>query len=179
MPGDLNKVMIIGNLTRDPELRYTPNGQAVVSFGVATNRRWNDQTTGERREMTEFHNVVAWGKLAEICNQFLKKGKKVYVEGRLQTRSWEGQDGVRRTRTEIIASDMRMLGRKEEVEEEVEEGGTEEVPEEVLEESSSEEKKEELEQKPEKPEVKEAPGTKEKTQESSEGEEIDPEDIPF
>lgn len=101
--------MIIGNLTRNPELRTTATGQSVVSFGVATNRVWNKD--GHRQEQAEFHNVVAWGKLAEICNQYLAKGRKVYVEGRLQTREWQGQDGVKRQRTEIIAEQMTMLDR--------------------------------------------------------------------
>jgi single-strand DNA-binding protein len=107
---NLNRAMIIGNLTRDPELRTTPNGQTVASFGVATNHSWTD-STGQRQERAEFHNVVAWGKLAEICGQYLGKGRKVYVEGRLQTREWEGQDGNKRNRTEIVAENMIMLDR--------------------------------------------------------------------
>ena len=102
--------MIIGNLTRDPELRTTNSGQSVTSFGVATNRVWTDQS-GQKQEKAEFHNVVAWGKLAEICNQYLGKGRRVFIEGRLQTRDWEGQDGVKRTRTEVIAENMIMLDR--------------------------------------------------------------------
>ncbi len=105
----LNRAEIIGNLTRDPELRYTPNGQPVVSFGVATNIVWTDKN-GEKQQKTEFHNVVAWRKLAEICSQYLKKGRQVYVEGRLETRNWEGQDGIKRYRTEIIASNVVFLG---------------------------------------------------------------------
>jgi len=107
---NLNKAMIIGNLTRDPELRSTPGGQSVCSFGVATNQVWTDQQ-GNRQERAEFHNIVAWGKLAEICGQYLSKGRKVYIDGRLQTRDWEGQDGVKRYRTEIIAENMIMLDR--------------------------------------------------------------------
>ncbi len=106
----LNRATIIGNLTRDPELRQTPNGQAVCSFGVATNRYWTGKD-GTKQESAEFHNVVAWGKLAEICSQYLNKGRKVYVEGRLQTRDWEGQDGIRRYRTEIITENMIILDR--------------------------------------------------------------------
>lgn len=102
--------MIIGNLTRDPENRTTPQGINVTSFSVATNLIWND-ANGQRQEKAEFHNVVAWRKLAEICAQYLKKGSKVYIEGRLQTRDWEGQDGVRRYRTEIVADNMIMLDR--------------------------------------------------------------------
>jgi len=107
---NLNKAMIIGNLTRDPELRTTPGGQSVCSFGVATNQVWTDQQ-GQRQERAEFHNVVTWGKLAEICSQYLSKGRKVYIEGRLQTRDWEGQDGIKRYRTEIIGENMIMLDR--------------------------------------------------------------------
>lgn len=102
--------MIIGNLTRDPELRTTTTGQTVANFGVATNHAWTD-SSGQKQEKTEFHNIVAWAKLADICGQFLAKGRKVYVEGRLQTREWEGQDGVKRYRTEIVAENMIMLDR--------------------------------------------------------------------
>lgn len=105
---NLNKAMIIGNLTRDPEIRNTPNGQTVASFSVATNMVWTDQS-GQKQEKAEFHNVVAWRRLAEICGQYLKKGAKVYIEGRLQTRDWAGQDGVKRYRTEIVAENMIML----------------------------------------------------------------------
>ena len=108
---DLNKAMIIGNLTRDPESRTTPNGQNVCTFGVATNLVWTD-ASGQKQSKAEFHNIVAWRKLAEICSQYLKKGNKVYIEGRLQTRDWEGQDGVKRYRTEIIADNMIMLDTK-------------------------------------------------------------------
>ncbi len=107
---NLNKAMIIGNLTRDPEVRTTPNGQTVASFGVATNLVWKDQS-GQKQEKVEFHNVTAWRRLAEICGQYLHKGSKVYIEGRLQTRDWVGQDNVRRYRTEIITDNMIMLDR--------------------------------------------------------------------
>lgn len=107
---NLNKAMLIGNLTRDPEVRTTPTGQTVCSFGLATNRRWTDKS-GQRQEQAEFHNIVAWGKLAEICGQYLVKGKQVYIEGRLQTRKWQGADGVDKQRTEIVADTMQMLGR--------------------------------------------------------------------
>lgn len=105
----LNKVMLIGNLTRDPEMRYTPNGAGVCSFGLATNRSWQSGDGGERREETEFHKIVAWNKLAELCAQLLTKGRKVYIEGRLQTRSWEGPEGEKRSATEIVAEDMVLL----------------------------------------------------------------------
>jgi len=108
---NLNRAMIIGNLTRDPEVRNTSGGQAVANFGVATNRVWTDNA-GQKQEQVEFHNVVAWGKLAEICGQYLAKGRRVYVEGRLQTREWEGkEDGVKRKITEIVAENMIMLDR--------------------------------------------------------------------
>lgn len=102
---NLNRAMIIGNATRDPELRTTPNGKSVASFAVATNRRYQD-SSGERREEVQFHEIVAWGKLGEIAEQIIKKGSRVYVDGRIQTRSWEGQDGNKRERTEIIAENI-------------------------------------------------------------------------
>lgn len=105
---DLNKVMIIGRLTQDPEVRTIPSGQNVATFSLATNLSWNDQQ-GQKQEKVEYHNIVTWRKLAEICGQYLQKGKKIYIEGRLQTRQWEGQDGVKRNRTEIIADNMIML----------------------------------------------------------------------
>ena len=105
----VNKVIIIGNLTRDPELRYTPKSTPVCSFGVATSRNWTSPD-GESRENTEFHNIVAWAKLAEICANLLHKGRKVYLSGRLQTRDWQGEDGVKRYRTEIVIDEMIALG---------------------------------------------------------------------
>ncbi|MCI0708959.1 MAG: single-stranded DNA-binding protein [Chloroflexi bacterium] len=109
MTRGLNKVMIIGNLGRDPEMRYTPSGRPVTSFNVATTRSWTS-FDGERREETEWFNVVAWGPLAEICNTHLTKGQQVYVEGRLQTRGWEDQNGKRHYRTELVAQEMIILG---------------------------------------------------------------------
>lgn len=111
MARSLNKVQLIGNLTRDPELRYTPQGTAVCTIGIATNREWKTES-GEKKEDVEFHKVIAWNKLAEICANLLKKGRKVFVEGRLQTRSWQGQDGSQRTTTEIVISDMIILDPK-------------------------------------------------------------------
>ena len=105
---DLNKVQIIGNITQDVELKQTPNGQNVTTISIATNRNWTD-SSGNRQEQAEFHNVVLWGKLAEIAGQYLAKGKKVYIEWRLQTRSWEAQDGTKRYRTEIVGENMIML----------------------------------------------------------------------
>ena len=101
---------MIGNLTRDPESRTTATGKNVTSFSIATNSRWTD-AAGNKQEKVEYHNIVAWGKLGEICQQYLTKGRKVYVEGRLQSRDWEGQDGVKRHRTEIIAENMIILDR--------------------------------------------------------------------
>jgi len=109
---DLNKVMIIGNVTRDPESRNIPSGQTVCTFSVATNRRWRDKQTNEMQSQPEFHNIVAWAKLAETCSAYLKKGSRVYIEGRLQTRSWEDQTGQKKYRTETIAASMIMLDRK-------------------------------------------------------------------
>ena len=111
MARSLNKAQIIGNLTRDPELKYTPKGTAVCTFSVATNRTWATES-GEKKDEVEYHRVVAWAKLAEICAQILTKGRKTYIEGRLQTRSWEGQDGVKRSQTEIVATDMLALDPK-------------------------------------------------------------------
>lgn len=108
MARSLNRVQLIGNLTRDPELRYTPSGTAVCSFGLATNRSWTTDT-GEKHEETEFHRIVSWNKLAELCSQFLVKGRKVYVEGRLSTRTWTGQDGQQRSTTEVVIDDMILL----------------------------------------------------------------------
>ena len=104
----VNKAIVIGNLGRDPEMRYTQAGQAVASFSVATSERWTDRNTNERREQTEWHRVVCFQRLAEICGEYLHKGSKVYSEGRLQTRQWE-QDGHTRYTTEIVARDMKML----------------------------------------------------------------------
>ncbi len=127
----LNKVMIIGTLGRDPEMRYTPAGRPVTSFSVATTRGWTN-ANGERKEETEWFNVVAWGNLAEICKQRLRKGQQVYIEGRLQTRGWEDADGKKHFRTELVAQEMIILGgRPQPVEEqpglEEESGAGEEV----------------------------------------------------
>lgn len=105
----LNKVMLIGNLTRDVDVRYTPSGTAVATFGLATNRSWSAGEGGDRQEETQFHRIVAWSKLAEICGQLLFKGRRIYVEGRLQTRKFTGQDGQQREVTEIVAENMMIL----------------------------------------------------------------------
>lgn len=110
MAKDFNQAIVMGNLTRDPELRTTPSGQSVASFSVATNRSWQDPS-GERRDSVEYHDIVAWGKLGELVNSYLAKGRKVLVVGRLQTRSWEAQDGAKRQKTEIVATDINFVDR--------------------------------------------------------------------
>lgn len=125
MARGLNKVMVIGYLGRDPEMRYTPNGRPVTSFSVATSRSWV-AADGERREETEWFNVVAWGSLAEICKQHLYKGQQVYVEGRLQTRGWEDANGKKHYRTELVANEMIILGNRKGAEIPAE-GGAEEI----------------------------------------------------
>lgn len=188
----LNKVMLIGNLTRDPELRYTPQGTAVCSFGLATNRSWMPADSSERREETEFHRIVSWNKLAELCAQLLTKGRKVYIEGRLQTRSWESGDGEKRQATEVVAEDMVILdqkrpvatdeGEKKETEEKLgkEKSQIKEESEEGKDkdkiEEADEKKKEKGKDKKEKDESKEEKD-KEKSEEKED--EIDIDDIPF
>jgi single-strand DNA-binding protein len=109
----VNKVILIGNLGRDPEVRYAPSGAAICNVAIATSRNWKDKTTGERQEETEWHRVVFYDRLAEIAGEYLKKGKSVYVEGRLKTRKWTDKDGVEKYTTEIIAQEMTMLGGRE------------------------------------------------------------------
>jgi single-strand DNA-binding protein len=106
--GSVNKVILVGNLTRNPELRHTSNKKPVCVMGLATNRNWTDEN-GEKHEEPEFHRIVAWDKLAEVCHQYLKKGRKIYAEGRLQTRSYTGQDSVEKYSTEIVLEKMEML----------------------------------------------------------------------
>lgn len=115
MSRGLNKVMIIGRLGRDPEMRYTPSGRPVTTFTVATSRTWNT-SEGERKVDTEWFNVVAWGNLAEICKQYLTKGQQVYVEGRLQSRSWDDAEGNKHTSVEIVANEMIMLSERRDTE---------------------------------------------------------------
>ncbi len=166
MARSLNKVMLIGNLTRDPEMKYTPAGAAVCTFGVATNRNWTTES-GEKKEDAEFHNIVAWNKLAEICAQLLKKGRKVYVEGRLSTRTWQGQDGVQRNRTEVVISDMVILDKKTD-----DAGGVEptDIPEPTI----------ESQEAPVEAEEKKSKGKAKKSEEKEEvKEDATEEDIPF
>lgn len=159
MARSLNRVQLIGNLTRDPELRYTPSGTAVCTFSIATNRSWTTDT-GEKKDEVEFHRIVAWNKLAELCSQFLTKGRKVFVEGRLSTRSWNAQDGTQKQTTEIVISDMILLDSRRE--------GTQEQVEEAFEEKEKPAPKKSL-KKEEAEDVKEEPSE----------EEIAPDDIPF
>ena len=161
MARSLNRVQLIGNLTRDPELRYTPSGTAVCSFSIATNRNWTTDT-GEKKDEVEFHRIVSWAKLAELCSQFLTKGRKVFVEGRLQTRSWTAQDGTQKQTTEIVISDMILLdSRREGVQEHAEESSATESSEEApVSKKSSKAKEEEAPKEPQ-------------------DEEIAPDDIPF
>src|SRR5947209_8769743 len=110
MAKSVNKVILVGRLGRDPELKYTANGVPLCRFSMATDDVWNDKSSGERQERTEWHNIVVWDRLAEICNQYLTKGRMVYIEGSLQTREWDDKEGVKRKTTEIRARDMVMLG---------------------------------------------------------------------
>ena len=182
MARSVNMAIIVGNLTRDPELRYTPAGHAVCSFGVATNRTWTT-ADGERKEEAEFHNVVAWNRLAEICSQYLAKGRKVYIQGRLQTRTWEGQDGVRRSRTEIIADDMVILSPRGEAAPTpaTAEGPAEAPPPEETASAKSESEAPSEEKEPEaKTEAPEAP-SKEKPagEKDTKKEDVNPKEMPF
>lgn len=159
MARSLNRVQLIGNLTRDPELRYTPSGTAVCSFSIATNRNWTTDT-GEKKDEVEFHRIVAWNKLAELCSQFLTKGRKVFVEGRLATRSWTAQDGTQKNTTEIVISDMILLDSRKTGEQEVE-VTSEEAPKKTVAKKEAKESKEEVKE------------------ETPQDEEIAPDDIPF
>ena len=109
----INKVILIGNLGADPEVRYTPSGVAVANFNIATSEEWKDKDSGEKRERTEWHRIVAWRRLGEICGEYLSKGQQVYVEGRIQTNTWEDKEGNKRYTTEIIANTVQFLGRRE------------------------------------------------------------------
>lgn len=106
----INKAILVGRLGGDPEVRYTPSGVAVANFNIATSEEWKDKDTGEKKERTEWHRIVAWRKLGEICGEYLSKGRQVYIEGRIQTRSWEDRDGNKRYTTEIVATDVQFLG---------------------------------------------------------------------
>ena len=167
MARSLNRVQLIGNLTKDPELRYTPTGAAVCTFGVATNRNWTTES-GEKKEEADFHRIVSWNKLAELCSQFLVKGRKVYVEGRLSTRNWTAQDGTQRNTTEVVIDDMILLDSKRP--ESTADGQVRETAERPQPVAAKPVTKK-VEEKQEKPEVKPETGGKE--------EEVSPDDIPF
>ena len=109
----INKAILIGRLGSDPEVRYTPSGVAVANFSVATSEEWKDKDSGEKKERTEWHRIVAWRRLGEICGEYLSKGKQVYIEGRIQTRSWDDRDGNKKYTTEIVASDVQFLGTRD------------------------------------------------------------------
>ena len=158
----LNKVQLIGNLTRDPELRYTPTGAAVCTIGLATNRAWTTEA-GEKKEETEFHRVVAWNKLAELCSQLLVKGRKIYVEGRLRTNTWQTTDGQPRTTTEVVIEDMIILDSRRPV---VEAGAGEEHGESATTYAQPEVKKEIKKDEP-------------KDEKNTPSEQVNPDDIPF
>lgn len=106
----VNKVILLGRLGQDPELKYTPSGSSVCNFSMATTESWSDKQTGQKQEKTEWHRIVVWGKLAELCNQYLSKGRQAFVEGRIQTRSWDDKDGQKRYATEILASTVQFIG---------------------------------------------------------------------
>ena len=108
----VNKVILVGNLGADPEVRYTPSGAAVANFSIATKETWNDKNSGEKKEQTEWHRIVAWNRLGEVCGEYLHKGSQVYIEGKLQTRSWEDKEGNKKWSTEVLAFTMQMLGSK-------------------------------------------------------------------
>ncbi len=120
----INKVILIGRLGSDPEVRYTPSGVAVANFSVATSEEWKNKDTGEKQERTEWHRIVAWRRLGEICGEYLSKGRQVYVEGRIQTRSWDDRDGNKKYTTEIIANDIQFLGSRDMSESGKPQGGT-------------------------------------------------------
>lgn len=159
MARSLNRVQLIGNLTRDPELRYTPQGTAVCTIGLATNRSWTTDS-GDKKEEVEYHKIIAWNKLGELCSQLLSKGRKIYVEGRLSTRSWTAQDGAQKTTTEIVIDDMIILdSRREQAPESQDMSYGEDVE--------------------EKPAVKKKVEEKAEKKSDDNFEEVNPDDIPF
>jgi single-strand DNA-binding protein len=162
---DINTVFLMGNLTRDPELRYTPNGQAVANFAIATNRRWND-SSGEQQSAVEYTDIVVWGKMAENVSNYMKKGRRIHVTGRLQTRSWEAQDGSKRSKTEVVASDVIFLDRAGARPENPE--GVDQIPEDDVNQDKDDKKKSP---------AKKEDSKKKKAEEKVE--EVDIEDIPF
>lgn len=173
-----NRVELIGNLTRDPELRYTPAGTAVCTFSIATNRTYISD--GERKEEADFHRAVAWNKLAELCNQLLKKGNRVFVSGRLQNRSWEGQDGQSRQTTEIVIEDMILLTPRNGIAEVVETQSVSSRAQGITDQSTKDDEKEEAaeETAPEDESKVKKPAEK-KTADKTEDVELKDEDLPF
>ena len=173
----LNKVLLIGNLTRDPELRYTPSGAAVCTFGIATNRYYV-ASDGTKKEETEFIKIVSWNKLAELCSQLLAKGRKVYVDGRLQTRSWETPDGQNRQTTEVVIDDMRILDSKRDFD--ASGAGSSSYQADAAAEPTGDKVQQE-EQKPQakKGKAKQAPTDEEKEKEKEKEKDVDLDDLPF
>jgi single-strand DNA-binding protein len=176
MARSLNRVQLIGNLTRDPELRYTPNGNGVCTFGIATNRSWTTDA-GEKREEVDFHRIVAWNKLAELCSQFLTKGRKVYVEGRLSTRNWTAQDGTQKSTTEVVIDDMILLDNRQSGSNQQSARSEETEHEEVREEQPV--KATRGQAKPVKKEEPEEKDGSTSSPQNSDDEEVAPDDIPF
>ena len=178
----LNKVLLIGNLTRDPELRYTPSGAAVCTFSVATNRSYTS-ADGTKKEEAEFIRIVSWNKLAELCSQLLAKGRKVYVEGRLQTRSWETPDGQSKQTTEVVIDDMRILDSKRSFEEGHSEEYQVDEPSAKVEEPKVSEEEKEPKEKKEKTKAKDLKKPKEEGKkeeaDNKEEEKVDLDDLPF
>lgn len=176
----LNRVTLIGNLTRDPELRYTPQGTPVCTFGLATNRSWQPSAGGDRQEETEFHRIVSWNKLAELCSELLFKGRKAYVEGRLQTRNWTNAEGVEKTTVEIVIDNMIVLdnrrkdGGNYQAGNYTNEVATEELAPEMTEETGEADKSKAEVASEEKPEAKKASKKSTKSEDK-----VNPDDIPF
>ena len=171
----VNKVILIGNLTRDPEMRQTANGQMVTTFCIATNREWVTQDS-QKHGLAEYHDIVAWAKLAEICSKYLKKGKLVYIEGYLKTRSWDTPEGVKKFRTEVVAQDMIMLEKRpkgEEGEEYIPEGDESPVEESSTAEETKEEKAPKEDKKEEEPPAEEAKKDEPEEEEEKKKEELD------
>lgn len=173
----LNKVMLIGNLTRDPELRYTPSGAAVCTFGIATNRYYV-ASDGQKKEETEFIKIVSWNKLAELCSQLLVKGRKVYVEGRMQTRSWETPDGQSRQTTEVVIDDMRILDAKRDFEGPVDEDALIHTEEPLVAKAASDSPKDDGKKKNTKDD-EEVKKPKKEEKGKDDNEDVDLEDLPF
>lgn len=165
---NFNKIVVVGNLTRDPETRTLPSGQTLASFSIATNRVWNDQS-GNKQQAVEYHNIVAFGKLAEICSRYLTRGQLALVEGRIQTRSWQDQSGIKKYRTEIVAENMQMGPRRE--------GAAKPAPAESQQQNAPQEEIPVIEA--ETPISQTEPSQTEPTESNEEKEEINVDDIPF